>query len=42
MFKSLNMSDEPKPDILNKLNRIPMYMNDKFPFMVSYDYCIRQ
>jgi hypothetical protein len=42
MIKTVNMSDEPKLDTINKLNRILMYMNDKFPLMAPYGYCIKQ
>jgi len=42
MIKSLIMSDESKIDTLNKLNKIPMYMNNNFSLLVSDGYCIKQ
>jgi hypothetical protein len=42
MIKSLNMRDELRTDTINKLSRLPMYINDRFPFVVSYSYFIRQ
>lgn len=42
MIKSLIMSDEPKLDTINKLNRIANYMNNNVPLLVSDGYCIKQ
>jgi hypothetical protein len=42
MIKGFSMSDEPKRDTINKLNRIPMYMNDKLTLLVSYGYFIKR